>query len=94
MTLALHLLLALLAGVLLGGAYFGGLWWTVRRLPRSPRPLALAIGSFWLRIAVVLSGLYLVAWGRWEAVLAAVAGVVIARELLRRRLAPSGEGAS
>lgn len=54
------------AGVLLALFYFGGLWWTTRRLLRSRRPGWLLAGSFGLRVGVVLAGLLLVAGGRPE----------------------------
>jgi F1F0 ATPase subunit 2 len=48
--------LTLILGALLGIIYFGGLWITVRRLPKVRAPIFLAIGSLIGRLAIVLSG--------------------------------------
>lgn len=51
---------AAVAGILLGVFYFGGLWWTVRRLTRVRHPLNLYFGSVALRLAVALLLFYAV----------------------------------
>ena len=58
---------ALLAGGGLGGFYFAGLWWTVRKLPTAQSPALLSLGSFLLRTTVVLAGFYLVMGDRAKA---------------------------
>jgi F1F0 ATPase subunit 2 len=75
----LILTLATLAGGLLGAIFFGGLWWTIRRGVSSPRPALWFLGSFVLRMAVVLVGFYLVGHGRWERFLACLLGFLAAR---------------
>lgn len=45
-----------LAGVVLAAVYFGGLWWTVRRLPNARRPAIVYFSSLALRLAILLSG--------------------------------------
>lgn len=77
-----QLLLALAAGGAVGLFYFGGLWLTVRRLPVAPRPQLLLIGSFFLRLVLSLAALYLlVPWG-WPALVAALGGLLVARQAL------------
>lgn len=71
--------LCLAAGLLLGVVFFGGLWWTIRKGLRSPRPVLLFLASAVLRMGVVISGFYLVANGRWQRLLACLAGFIIAR---------------
>jgi F1F0 ATPase subunit 2 len=83
-----QLVLAATAGMALGLFYFGGLWLTVRRLPTSRSPALLTLGSFAGRLAVTLLGFYLVTGGRWERLLACLAGFLIARTLLVHRLHP------
>lgn len=46
---------AVAVGVALGTCYFGGLWWTVRRLPHVRHPLRLYFGSLVARLAVVVA---------------------------------------
>jgi F1F0 ATPase subunit 2 len=73
----------------LGLFYFGGLWLTVRRLPGSRTPELLILGSFVGRLAVTLAGFYLVMGGRWERLLACLAGFLITRTFLLYRLKPT-----
>ncbi|MDO8946477.1 MAG: ATP synthase subunit I [Desulfocapsaceae bacterium] len=54
----LILLLALLAGGVLGVIYFGGLWWTVRKGLASERSALWFFGSMLLRLSIVLPGFY------------------------------------
>ena len=82
MTEALSLVLALVTGVSLGALFFGGLWWTVRRMDSSKRPALLIFGSLLLRTSVALSGFYLIARGHWERLLVCLLGFVIARILV------------
>lgn len=76
---ALRLALALLAGGVLGLIFFGGLWWSVKRGMVSPRPVLWFLGSMLLRMAVTLSGFYLVADGQWQRLMICVLGFVLAR---------------
>ncbi len=81
---AVLLLLAGAAGVALGAVFFGGLWWTVRKVVASPWPALWVFGSLLLRMAVVLSGFYLVSGGKWQRLLACLVGFVIARLAVTR----------
>jgi F1F0 ATPase subunit 2 len=72
------------AGAILGLLFYGGLWMTVRALPVTRHPIALTLSSVTLRTAAVLSGLWLVAGGRWQNALACVAGFVIGRIAVSR----------
>ncbi len=81
---ALTLVLALGSGVLLGGIFFGGLWWTVKLLVSSARPALWLIGSMLLRTIVVLGGFYIFARRGWESVLVCLLGFIIARYLVTR----------
>ena len=61
------LVLSLLAGGVVGGIFFGGLWWTVRLGLVSPWPAVWFLGSFVLRTAISLAGFYLVGHNDWLA---------------------------
>jgi F1F0 ATPase subunit 2 len=78
MSETLTLSAALLAGILLGSVFYGGLWWTVRRVV-SKTSSAWLIGSFALRAAIALSGFYGVSQGDWRSLLACLSGFLIAR---------------
>ena len=47
MSETLALILTLLAGVLLGAIFFGGLWWTIRRSVSSKQPALLSSSAFY-----------------------------------------------
>jgi len=79
MTEALMLFLAGVAGLLLGGIFFGGLGWTVRKGVASQRPALWFVGSFVLRTGVVVAGFYVVSDGHWQRLLACLFGFVVAR---------------
>lgn len=77
-----QIVIALLAGGAIGLFYFGGLWLTVQRIPSSSRPQLLMVGSFFVRLALSLAAFYLLTpWG-WPAMAAALAGLIIARQIL------------
>lgn len=76
------------AGLGAGTLYFLGLWWTVRRLRTSRRPTLLTLASFVMRAALVLVVFYLAARGHWEGFLGCLAGFVLARLAVTRRLRP------
>lgn len=78
------LVLTALAGGALGAMYFGGLWWTVRRSLASPQPALWVFSSLLVRMALALAGFYWLGGGRWEAMLACLAGFLLARAMVVR----------
>jgi F1F0 ATPase subunit 2 len=75
---------ALAAGMVLGGLFFGGLWWTVRRGLTAAHP-ALWFGlSALVRMAITVSGLYYIARLGWASLLACLCGFLIARVAVTR----------
>jgi F1F0 ATPase subunit 2 len=80
----LPLLLAGVAGLLLGAIFFGGLWWTVRKGLSSKQPALWFFGSMLLRMAIVLAGFYFVGRGNWKRLLTCLLGFVIARFVVTR----------
>ena len=76
------LVLALLAGGVLGAIFFGGLWWTVRLGLSSKWAAVWFLGSLLLRTAIALSGFYFVSHGDWRKVLACLLGFLGARFLV------------
>jgi len=87
---ALVLAAAFAAGAALGAAYFLGLWYTVRRQASARWPAVWLLGSAVGRLALLLAGFYLVMAGSWERLLACLAGFVVARLVLTRRLGAGG----
>ena len=80
----LFLSLALLAGILLGVIFIGGLWWTVRKGVFSKSPALWFLGSMLLRMSLVLTGFYFVGRGDWERLVTCLLGFIIARFIVTR----------
>ena len=85
---------ALVAGVLLGVLFFGGLWWTVREGLSSKRVAMWFLGSLLLRMGVTMAGFYVVSGGHWDRLLLCFLGFIMARRGIRWLTRPSGEIAS
>jgi len=75
----LSLVPALMVGALLGGIFFGGLWWTVEKVLASQWSVPWLFGSLLLRTSIVLVGFYFVGRGYWERLFVCLLGFVIAR---------------
>ena len=87
------LVLAAIAGFLLGTIFFGGLWWTVQRGVASKQPAVWFFGSLMLRTAIALAGFYFVMQGDWRRLVACVCGFIIARIcVVRLTSSPSMQG--
>lgn len=79
------LIVALIGGMALGAIAFGGLWWTVRRLPTAKSPALLTVSSLIARLGISVLGFYLIGAGSWERLLACLAGYLVVRQILIRR---------
>lgn len=94
MTPAAALALGTTTGFALGLAYFGGLLWTVRRLPGSRQPWLLAGASFFVRALVAVGVLLLLTrTGSVAATASSLLGFVAARVALTRGTATRPAGA-
>ena len=87
----LTLVLAWVAGGVLGAMFFGGLWWTVRKGVSSKQPALWFFGSLLLRMSIALAGFYFVSGGHWERLLVCLLGFVMARLVVTWLTRPSGE---
>src|ERR1035441_1693626 len=80
----LLLALALVAGLVLGAIFFGGLWWTVRKgVSGKSRALWFPV-SMLLRMSIVLVGFYFVGREDWERLVSCLLGFIIARIIDRK----------
>ncbi len=73
-------------GAVLGFFHFGSLWIVLSRLGRVKRPVVLVFGRFLIMMAVTLFGFYLIMGGRWERLIAALAGFMLIKVILGRRI--------
>lgn len=88
MSLGPWLAVGLAAGLALGAFFFGGLLWTVRRLPGARSPGLLMGGSLLVRLALVLGGFVLLARaGSAAAAGAGLLGFLVARLAVGRAAA-------
>ena len=87
----LTLVLALVAGGVLGTIYFGGLWWTVRKGVSSKRPALWFFSSLLLRMSITLTGFTIISAGHWNRLLACLLGFVLARFMVTRLSGPPVE---
>ena len=78
------ILSAVLAGMLLGVLFFGGLWWTVQKTLSSTQAGLWFSGSFLVRTALVLVGFYFTSQGDWRRITGCVAGFLGARVWVMR----------
>ena len=81
--------LCALGGIALGVFFFAGLWWTVRAIVGSARSALLHFASLMLRTAVTLVGFYVIGGGDARRLLACLAGFVLARVIVARRVRTS-----
>lgn len=83
------------AGLVAGAVFFGGLRWTLSRLPTTRRPLLLTVASFLVRTAVVAGVLVAVSDGVLARILAGLVGILAVRTamvaLVRRDLEAAEE---
>jgi F1F0 ATPase subunit 2 len=84
----LILALALIAGLLLGAIFFGGLWWTVRKGVSAKQPALWFLGSMLTRMGIVLVGFYFAGRGDWRRLVACLLGFIIARFIVMRLTRP------
>src|SRR5271169_308856 len=79
-----QLALALLAGLLLGAIFFGGLWWTVLKGVSARQPALWFSISLLLRTGITLAGFYMVSNADWKRLMVCLLGFIIARLIITR----------
>lgn len=75
----LLLTLAFLAGIVLGFIFFGGLWFTVKKLLTARIPALWVLGSFIIRVGIALVGFYYTSSGNWQRLVSCLLGFIAAR---------------
>jgi F1F0 ATPase subunit 2 len=89
----LPLILAAVAGILLGAIFFGGLYLTVRKGVSSRAPALWFFGSLVVRMGIALAGFYFVSDGSWQRLVACLLGFVVARLVVTWSTRPAGRQA-
>lgn len=70
------MIISFLVGILLGIIFFGGLYWSVRKLTTVKYPGLLMAVSVIGRMVILLAGIYLVAGSDFRRMIAVLLGVV------------------
>jgi F1F0 ATPase subunit 2 len=83
---------SLMAGVLIGAFFFGGLWWTVQKSLTSNNPVLWFFGSTLLRTGFAMAGFYFTSRGDWQKLLVCLLGFVIARIIVTRLTRTTNKG--
>lgn len=83
---------SLLAGVLIGAFFFGGLWWTIQKSLTSNNPALWFFGSTLLRTGFAVAGFYFTSRGDWRNLLVCLLGFVIARVVVTRLTRTTNKG--
>ena len=73
------LLIALCAGTFIGFIFFGGLWWTVKKIQLARHTGLLFFASFLTRMVIVVYGIYYIGDGQWQRLAAYMSGFLLAR---------------
>jgi F1F0 ATPase subunit 2 len=73
------MIVALLAGLLLGAFFFGGLWWTIKKGFSAKIPALWFLLSGVTRTLIVIAGFYYVGNGNWKLMLSCFVGFFIVR---------------
>jgi F1F0 ATPase subunit 2 len=90
----LALVLASIAGLLLGAIFFGGLYLTVRQGVSSQSPALWFFGSLVARMGIALAGFYFASDGSWQRLVACLLGFVVARLAVTWLTRPAAQQAS
>lgn len=75
--------LAWFIGLMLGGVFFGGLWWTVQICMVEKRATGWLLCSWLLRMGIALTGFYLVGREHWQYLLLSLLGFIMARATVK-----------
>ncbi len=78
----------------MGFLYYGGLWLTVNKLTDARRPTLLLLGSFLVRLIIVLVILFFFIGGHWVRIIAWLAGFIAMRFIFVRYYRPQKSNAA
>ena len=73
------MIFAILTGLLTGTLFFGGLWWTLKKIVTSQHAALWLISSMIFRVSITLAGFYFVSDGHWKRILLCLFGFLVAR---------------
>ena len=77
-------IMTLIAGLVLGTLFFGGLWFTVKKAVTAKIPAIWFFVSLIFRLSITLIGFYYISQGSWQRLLICMFGFVAARYIVMR----------
>jgi F1F0 ATPase subunit 2 len=78
----LFMILAFILGLALGLLFFGGLWFTIEKTINAKMPGIWVLGSFLLRVSIVMIGFYIISQGSWQRIIICLLGLIAARFMI------------
>jgi F1F0 ATPase subunit 2 len=79
-----YMVMAFIAGIVLGTVFFGGLWLTVKKAVAAASPALWFLASSLIRTGIVLTGFYYVTNGDWQRLVICLLGFIAARFMVIR----------
>lgn len=79
-----YMVMAFIAGILLGTVFFGGLWFTVKKAVTSKYTALWFLASSLVRTGIVLTGFYYITNGDWRRLIICLLGFISARFMVIR----------
>lgn len=76
------MVIGFLSGLIMGLVFFGGLYWSVEKLPQTKNPALLMLASLLVRMAVLMTGFVLLFKRSVAEGMAALVGIVVVKFML------------
>lgn len=80
----INLVFSLIAGMMFGAFFFGGLLWTVRKGVSAKHPALWFFGSMLVRTSIVVLGFYFIFGDSWQRLVVGLFGFICARLIVIR----------
>ena len=77
-------IVTLIAGLLLGIFFFGGLWWTTKMGLVSKSPALWFLGSLLIRMGITVAAFYFISRDHWDRAFICLIGFIVARMIIMR----------
>ena len=71
-----------IGGIFLGIIFFGGLYWSVNKLPKVKHPASLMIVSALVRMIILITGIYFIAGNDIKKILSILGGVILVKIIM------------
>lgn len=76
------MIIGFFGGIILGIIFFGGLYWSVNQLAKVRYPAVLMIASAFVRMGILLFGIFLLADNNIKNMLSIVVGIILVKVVM------------